>query len=262
MKTGQKILIVNADDLGRSAGVNDGVFAAHRGGVVSSATLMVGFPAAAAAAREWAAQPDLGDLGIGLHVTLSGGGAPLLPPDAVRSLVDGAGRLPPRPEALAGADAGEVLAEVRAQLARFRALCGRLPTHLDGHHHCHRLPVVLDALVAVAGEHGLPVRNASLAVAARLRGAGVATTDFFVERFFGAEARLEVLLDVVASLAPGTTELMCHPAVVDEELRSGSTYVAARARELEVLTHPEARRALAAAGVALASFGALRGELA
>ncbi|HUF77954.1 MAG TPA: ChbG/HpnK family deacetylase, partial [Thermoanaerobaculia bacterium] len=36
-----RLLIVNADDLGRTAGINAGIFESHREGIVSSATLMV-----------------------------------------------------------------------------------------------------------------------------------------------------------------------------------------------------------------------------
>jgi hypothetical protein len=251
-----RLVIVNADDLGRTPGINAGIFAAHRRGLVTSATLMVGFPWAAAAAREWRSLPELG---VGLHVTLSGG-VPTLPPARVPSLVDVAGAFPRRPAGLAGARPEEVLAEVRGQLARFRELAGRLPTHLDSHHHAHRLPVVLEALLEVAREHRLPVRNASPEVGARLRGAGVATTDAFVERFFGAAARLEVLVEILASLEPGVTEIMCHPGEVDAELRAGSSYADERQRELEVLTHPEARRAATAAGARLVHFGAACGS--
>ena len=30
--------------------------------------------------------------------------------------------------------------------------------------------------------------------------------------------------EILASLEPGTTEVMCHPGMADEELRAGSTY--------------------------------------
>ena len=39
----EKRLIVNADDLGRTPGINAGIFEAHDRGLVTSATLMVGF---------------------------------------------------------------------------------------------------------------------------------------------------------------------------------------------------------------------------
>lgn len=251
MTSGQRVLIVNADDLGRTAGINAGIFGAHARGVVTSATLMVGFEAAREAAAELARYPGLG---VGLHVTLTGA-TPLSPPERVPSLVDARGRFPAKPEGHGVLDPAEVRAEVEAQLARFRSLTGRWPTHLDSHHHSHRLPVVREVLIELAREHGLPVRNTSPEVGARLRTAGVATTDAFNERFFGPEATLEVWLEIIAGLAPGCTELMCHPAELDDELRASSGYVDERERELAVLTHPEARRALVARGVRLAHFG-------
>ncbi len=255
MPTAGKLLVVNADDFGRTPGINAGIIEAHRG-LVTSATLMVGFPAAEEAAAELGRTPNLG---VGLHVTLTGG-VPTLPPAQVPSLVDGAGRLPRRPQGLAGADPDQLLAEVRSQLARFRELTGRLPTHLDSHHHTHRLPAVLDAVVRVAREHGLPVRNASPEVGERLRRSGIATTDAFVERFFGTDARLEVLLEILAAIRPGAvTEIMCHPARVDEELCADSSYARERKREREILTHPEALRAVEAHGIRLVHFGVLSG---
>ncbi len=253
MSPHRRLLVVNADDLGRTAGVNAGILAAHRDGLVTSATLMVGSPAAAAAAAAWADHPRLG---VGLHVTLTGG-PPTLPPERLPSLVDADGLLPRRPEGLVGAEPAEVEAEVRHQLARFRELTGRLPTHLDSHHHSHRLPAVLAAVVAVAREHGLPVRNASPTVGRRLREAGIATTDAFVEGFYGEAATLPGLLALLAGAGDGSTELMCHPARVDAPLRAGSTYVDERETELAALTDPAARRAVERRGLRLVHFGEL-----
>lgn len=250
----RKLLIVNADDLGRTAGINAGVLAAHRDGIVSSATLMVASPAAAEAAAALADHPGLG---VGLHVTLTGGAPPTLAAAAVPSLVDAAGRLPRRPEGLAGASPADVLAEIRSQLQRFGDLTGRLPTHVDSHHHVHRLPPVLEAVVELAREHGLPVRNASPAVGRRLREEGILTTGAFKERFFGTEARLETLLEVLQAVGEGSTELMCHPARIDDALRADSTYVEERARELEALTDPAVRRALESLDLELVHFGQL-----
>ena len=249
----EKRLIVNADDLGRTPGINSGIFEAHSQGLVTSATLMVGFSAAEEAADFWRHNPAIG---VGLHVALTGG-RPLLPPEEVPSLVDGEGRFPAKPEGLDGAQPVEVMAEVEAQLGRFRALTGRLPTHLDSHHHSHRLPVVCDALVSIAGRYGLPVRNTSAEVGEQLRREGIATTDIFIEEFFGNEARLEVLLRILGGLGTGVTELMCHPARVDEALRLDSSYVDEREQELAVLTHPEAIRAIREEGIVLTHFGEL-----
>jgi chitin disaccharide deacetylase len=247
-------LIVNADDLGRTPGINAGIFEAHRYGLVTSATLMVGFAAAAEAAREWQRCPRLG---VGLHVTLTGTTPPTLPAAQVPSLVDAAGRLPAKPEGHGTLVLDEVVAEVRHQLALFEQLTGRLPTHLDSHHHAHRLPVVLEALLHVARAHALPVRGGPGGLTARVRAAGVACPDHFDEAFFGAATRVEDLLARLDALPPGTTELMCHPAHVDEELASSSGYVTEREQELATLTDPAVRREVARRGIALIPFAEL-----
>jgi hypothetical protein len=56
-------LIVNADDFGLSGGVNAGIMAAHEHGIVTSASLMVRWPAA----RYAAGHPRMS---LGLHLDL------------------------------------------------------------------------------------------------------------------------------------------------------------------------------------------------
>lgn len=250
MTAPRRWLVVNADDFGRTLGVNDGILEAHQRGIVSSATLMVGFAAAADAARRSAAHPRLG---IGLHVTLTGAG-PTLPASRVPSLVGRDGRFPAKPEAIESPSSADLRAEIGNQLEIFRNLIGRLPTHLDSHHHSHRHPAVLEAIIEVAREHGLPVRASSAAIARRLREAGIPTTGVFVERFFGDEAGLDVLLEILDGLPEGSSELMCHPARVDDELRAGSSYTEPRARELDVLCAPQARERIERLGIRLATF--------
>ena len=253
MISASRRLIVNADDLGRTSGINEGIFTAHASGLVSSATLMVIYPSAEEAASLLDKYPDLG---VGLHVQLSGG-TPLLPAESVPSLVDAGGSFPAKPGGLTALAPDQVRIEVQAQLVRFRELTGRLPTHLDSHHHSHRVPEVCEALIDVACEWNLPVRRSSPEIAAWLQQTRVPTTDAFVEDFFGHAARLDILLSILAELGPGTTELMCHPGLSDDGLRSDSSYSDVREDELEILTHPDALEALATAGIQLIHFGQL-----
>ena len=249
-----KRVIVNADDLGRTPGINRGIFEAHRRGIVTSASLMVNYPAAREVAEMSAQAPGLG---IGLHVALTGG-VPTLPPERIPSLVDETGRLPSRPSGLASADPNEVMTEVRAQLKRFREIMGRDPTHFDSHHHSHReVPAVFEAILTLAWETGLPVRNASPSMVEQLRREGVPTPDHFVEEFYADGATLNDLIGLVEDLPLGTSELMCHPAVVDDELRSTSGYAEPRARELDLLTQAAVRQAVQRSGVKLINFGQL-----
>jgi len=246
-----RMLIVNADDLGRTSGINSGIFEAHRDGLVTSATLMVAYPAAEEAAARLDEYPDLG---IGLHVAVTGSPS-ILPADCLPSLTGASGHFPVKPEGLIRPVYDDVLKEARAQFDRFLELTGRVPTHLDSHHHSHRNPVVCDALVALAREHDLPVRNASPEVEARLHRQGVVTTDFFVEQFFGDDALVEVLIEILGGIRAGVTEIMCHPAHVDDELRSTSGYADARDRELEVLTSPQVLQAMQDLGLRPVHFG-------
>ena len=228
--------------------------AAHSGGIVTSTTLMVNYPAAVEAGH---LAQEHERLGVGLHFQLTGGGRPALAAEQVRSLVDGQGLFRPIANGLSGADPKEALAEGRAQLKRFHELVGRAPTHFDSHHHVHKLPVGEEVLLTLAWETGLPVRGASAEGRARLAREGLRTTDTFIEDFYDEGASLERLLAILGSLELGTTELMCHPAQPDAELLATSGYAAARARELEILTHEEVRQTIQAAGIALVSFAAL-----
>lgn len=58
---------MNADDYGQSPGINEGVQQSHQRGIVTSASLMVRFPSASAAAAYARTHPDLS---VGLHVDL------------------------------------------------------------------------------------------------------------------------------------------------------------------------------------------------
>ncbi|MBA2446642.1 MAG: ChbG/HpnK family deacetylase, partial [Chloroflexi bacterium] len=127
-------LIVNADDFGQSPGVNRGVFAAHERGIVTSASLMVRWPAAAKAAAYARERPELS---LGLHVDLGEWAYrhdTWVPVYAVVPTDD--------PTAVA--------AEVAHQLATFRRLAGRDPTHVDSHQHVHRSEPVHSVLAETA----------------------------------------------------------------------------------------------------------------
>src|SRR5512139_1630588 len=63
----KRYLIVNADDFGLSEGINRGIIRAHEQGIVTSASLMVRWPAAAQAAAYARRNPRLS---VGLHLDL------------------------------------------------------------------------------------------------------------------------------------------------------------------------------------------------
>ena len=87
-----KALIVTADDFGLDEAVNEATEQAHREGVLSCASLMVGAAARDDAVRRARALPKLA---VGLHVVLADGQA-VLPPRRIPALVDDSGRFADR----------------------------------------------------------------------------------------------------------------------------------------------------------------------
>jgi predicted glycoside hydrolase/deacetylase ChbG (UPF0249 family) len=212
-------LIVNADDFGRSPGVNAGVIAAHAGGIVTTASLMVRWPAAAEAAA-------YAGLGLGLHVDLG-----------EWRRVDGTWE--PVYEVVDLRDADAVAAEISRQIRRFVELVGRPPTHLDSHQHVHREEPVRTALADTGAALGVPVRE----LTPRIRYCG---------SFYGAERiDVEALLGVLAALPEGVTELGCHPGLGADH---DSEYDVEREQELRTLCDPRVRALIDAEAIELVTF--------
>lgn len=242
-------LIVNADDFGLTPGVSAGILLAHRHGIVTSTTMLVNGDIP----KEAVARARDAGLGLGLHVNLTLGS----PLTRGRSLVDGGTFVRDARRAAARAKASEVDAEVAAQIERFEALVKAKPTHLDTHHHVGLHVPVREVVLAAARRLGVPVRSQDGGTRARVRSAGLRTTDhFFGESGPDAYWSLARTLAHLRALPPGTSEFMTHPGWCDPEL-SYSRYGRQREVELIGLGSPAARAAVHALGITLADFRTL-----
>jgi predicted glycoside hydrolase/deacetylase ChbG (UPF0249 family) len=216
MRPTAKWLIVTADDFGISRGVNRGIVEAHRDGILTSTSLMVNRPAAEEAG---ALSRQCPVLSVGLHLEL----------DATHC--------------------DDVSAELERQLARFTALTGASPTHIDSHHDVHRDPRVLPHVRAWARRVGAPVRGYS----------DVRHLSKFYGQW-GGESHLEQigvdgllrLVDTELEDGEHVTELTCHPGYIESDLVS--SYVAEREAELRTLCDPHVREALAERNIRLIGF--------
>ncbi len=284
-------LIVNADDLGWTDGVNRGIAEAHRKGLVTSTSLLANGRAFESAVQVAAANPELG---VGVHLNLSDG-APTAHSSKVSSLLDSHGELHDGPEGLLLNIAGrnlkleEVEREWDAQIQKvIRA--GIEPSHLDGHKHVHMLPGLYDitlrlakkfAIRAIRISHEESTLRSALSAGKPQKGvlvlrqgvqarglkllardaremadrAGMSTADYFCGiAQTGALTRegVERFLEV---LPEGTTELMCHPGYADDELSKTATRLqASRQKELEILIDPSIRKIVARRGIRLISY--------
>ena len=250
-----RLLIVNADDFGRSKGVNLGIVRAHREGIVTSTTLMTNAPGTAHAGTVAATTPGLA---IGVHLVLTYA-RPILNPSRIGSLVREDGSFWRPSELLARSiDRREALMEYRAQFARARELIGREPTHVDTHHWVHDHPALSWAVCELALETGAAARTHTPEQRDEYRAKGVRTPDHFTREFqHPGHIGLENLLTLLAGLEDGVTELMCHPGEPDPELVATSAYARERPLELAVLTDPRVRSKIENDGITLTTFADL-----
>jgi predicted glycoside hydrolase/deacetylase ChbG (UPF0249 family) len=270
-------LIVNADDLGLHPAIDEGIFRAHKDGIVTSTTVLVTSRNAQAAAPR--AKEE--GLAIGVHLCLSTSFPPAAPADEVPTVAPG-GRFRSRwTDFVADAALGrvrwpEVDRELRAQVARAREL-GIEPDHLDGHQHLHVLPGASAIVAQIARDEGLPLRwpaerpraawlrrPGSAAKAALLsslalprRPRGVATA-----RGLGAfetnHLDEEALLGVVASLSDGIYDLCAHPGLTPDSIPEDPTWREGRETELNALCSSRVKARIRERGISLTTYASLR----
>lgn len=210
-----RYLIVNADDFGASPGINRGILEAHTTGILTSTSLMVDTPWSAEAASAGQVHTALS---VGLHVVM-----------------EEANGVASRLEAL------------ERQYARFVALMGVQPTHVDSHHNVHRDPLLLASFLEFCRDHGVPLREHS-------------PVRYF-SKFYGQwggeshpeHVSVESLARMLATeIGEGISELSCHPGYVDERAPSG--YALEREAELRTLCDPRAWALLEAENITLVSY--------
>ena len=210
-------LIVNADDFGLAAGVNEGIVEAHVNGILTSTSLMVDRPAAADAARLMREHPALS---VGLHYVEDG-------PE-----ID---------------EPGHAARTFAAQLERFRELTGSEPTHVDSHHHVHLTR--MSTFEPLVEPLGVPLRGDGRV---RYLGGFYAQPERGVVEL--ERVRTPFLLGLLAGADTTAefTEIGCHPARVTQDLVS--SYTPEREVELATLTEPGLPAHIDGLGFTLASY--------
>lgn len=255
-----KRLIINADDFGLTAGVSAGILEAIEQGVVSSTTAMVCLPGSTENIQRFAGK-IVGHVGLHLQLT---DGIPCSTPGTVSTLVDPEGRFPRSWRDLEKPDPDEVRQEWHAQIARMGGL-GIRPTHIDTHHHVHRLPAVFDVYAEIAVAYGVPARALTPRMAACLRSRGVTCSDYCEIGWGNKGYEPEKLLAMMAKAFDPVTgytsiELMCHPGFCDDELTGKTTYALQRPEELRALCDSGLRAGLRDLGIEVIAPAALATE--
>ena len=229
--TAYRRLIVNADDFGRNAAINAGIVRAVEHGIVTSASLMVRWPAAVAAAVYARRNRRLS---VGLHVDLG-----------EWEFHDGSWREIYQVVSLD--DRAAIATELTHQVNWFKDIVGRDPTHIDSHQHIHRHEPVRSVLRDIARQLDVPLRHEHC----EIRYCG----DLYGQARDGVPVpdalTVEALTSILRSLDPGVTELGCHPGMGADGY---SSYDSERQVEVEILCDPVIRQVLEYERIELIGF--------
>lgn len=280
-----KRLIVTGDDFGLSLPVNQAIEQAHRKGILTTTSLMVGAPAAADAVNRARKLPGLK---VGLHLAVARC-RPTLPQHLVKDLIDQNGELshdlvragfrfffmPGARKQLAG--------EVRAQFAAFHAT-GLPLDHVNAHNHMHLHPTVFKLILDIGNEYGLravripnePPLHAWRAthdqllsrlcmwlflapwiqfMKYRLRKVNIVCNDYLFGLSNSGKMTRDTVMRLIRHIPEGVTEIYFHPAVSNMPGERPHNDPEACAMELDALLSKEIQSELKMQNIKLVSFG-------
>ena len=288
-------LIINADDVGMTSGINRAVSECANAGMLRSATLIANGDAFEDAVKTFKEREGFG---IGIHFVLTGF-KPLLPAEKLSGLIGPDGFLPSGPgELLKKTARGRIVRdairrELFAQAERVFD-SGITPTHFDSHKHVHIIPAVLDVIIEIAkrfsvkwmrepfeaqgawaflpdlekGQRAKFMKQFAISCASnvarpifrsRIRQAGIQTPAGLYGISPTGFINEKMIRRLCRMLRPGLSELMTHPGIVDKDLIGRkSRLLYSRAREREIFVSPEMKELFEEHKIVLSHFGELK----
>ena len=278
-----KLLLIHADDLGICHAANQAFFRVFEAGMVKSGSIMMTCPWVNEVAAYSRGHPDAD---IGVHLTLNSEWqtlrwGPVASSNRVKSLLDPDGCLWRAPmDTLAHADTDEIGIELTAQIEKALAI-GLEPTHLDFHmgtvflkpewveialtlSRKYDTPLTLvrwseDFGRREVGTRGVPP-DYMQSLLQNIEQRGLSCLDHFITVIDGIDlpARRAAYHKVLQELPPGITELIIHPGLDSDEMRTmmsgaygGHTK---RISDCQVFCEPATRRLIEQCGIQLISW--------
>lgn len=261
--------------------VNHGIVRAFREGILTSTSLMANGDAFEEAVSLSTQHPELA---IGVHLVLVGG-KPVSQPSRVPSLVQQDGKLFSDYKAFVKSylkqqvNISEIAEEFRLQIEKILS-AGITISHIDGHQHLHILPGVIEQVISLAKEYrirwirspfdkmnkalspgNLGLRFLASRAKQKILANNLHTNDHFSGTAYSGVLTEPVLLSLVKTVEPGTTEIMCHPGegVVDGEDTAPDRKID-RPGELQALLSARVKAVLQATDITLTNARRLLSE--
>ncbi len=287
-------LVVVADDFGIGPATDRAILELATCGRITSTVLLVNSPHAPAAVAAWNKAGRPVELGWHPALTID---RPVLPVGQVPTLVNDAGEFWPlgsflRKVALKQLNPAEIVAELAAQLYRFRELVGGPPRLVNSHQHVSLFPPVTASLHTVLtsrGERpfvrrvrepwrmlrqipGARIKRTVLNFLGRHQAKSLARSGFpgcdwlagITDPGFVTDSDFHTRW---LSRIPGNTvELACHPGyhdltLIGRDCSADNEWLVRRVREMELFQRPELPEAIREAGFTLvpASYAGRQG---
>lgn len=272
-----KRIVVCADDYNIAPGVSKAIRDLIAKGRLNATSVMTIFPGVDEEAKALADTPSHAPIQIGLHLTLSGGFAPL----AASPLTTSDGKLPDimkllSPLSLLQVSRKAVALEIEAQIEAFARAFGRPPDYVDGHQHCHLMPSVRKIFVQTvaklapkawvrqcapalksdllsADNKTRVIGTLSLGLSRLAKRAGLAVNPSFsgAYEFAGKDKFADLFPRFIGELTEGGV-VMVHPGIIDDTLRSRDILVERREEEYFLLASEQFHAAMKGAKATLA----------
>ena len=213
----KKQLIINADDFGIHEAVNLAVYRGFESGILTSTSIMAGGDAFSSAVR---LSREMGNIGIGIHLTLVGTLTTVLPAEEVPTLTWEKGVLCKDYLELILRDMkglislDDVYREWDAQIRKVLD-AGISITHIDGHQHLCFEKKKKNILRSMAGTGLAFIARRHRSV---LKQMNVKTNDYFYGMLYGGHLTEDRIINLLSRVKSGVTEIMCHPSSNEQEM--------------------------------------------
>ncbi|MCK3682816.1 polysaccharide deacetylase family protein [Maribellus sp. YY47] len=274
---GQKILLLHCDDAGMCEEANIAVQSYVLKGDINSAAVMMPCPNAEEMV-EWAIKHPKVDIGV--HLTLTSEWktyrwGPLTDPAKVPGLVDPHGKLWPEvPDVVMHASAKEVETEIRSQIDKMIQL-GHRPSHIDTHMGTlYGSAEYVRVFMKVAEEYGIPANAIDLSnpeVAEYYKKVGYPITEDVIDilndyslpkldNFSSVpngktyKEKRANFFKLAQSLKPGLTEIIFHPSIVTENMKTITNSWEQRGWEAEMFSDPVVKQFFADNNIELTNW--------
>jgi len=259
---GKKVIMLHADDAGMCEEANTATAHLLENNYIQSAAIMAPCPTADDFIN-WAIKNPTED--VGMHLTLTSEWKqyrwpPLTPAEEVPGLIDPEGMMWHEvPQVVMNASPEEVEKEIRAQIDKAIAM-GHQPTHIDTHMGTlYGSPAYVEVFFRVAEDYGIPANAIDLSdsvVVAKFIEQGYPIDENVIgiigeyslpklDNFTSApngktyEEKVENFKALIKGLPSGLTEIIFHPSVGSENLKSITGSWQQRIWESEMFGDPD-----------------------